>query len=211
MPSILNIQILDALGVRLDKGFPRRHLVPHQDVEDVVGFSSVLHLYLEQGAGGRVHGGVPELLGGHLAQALIALDLNLLVLKLGQGRLLLRVGIDPLVELARLNPVERRLGDKQMPVIDELGHVAEEEGEQQGADVGAVDVGVRHQDNAVVAQLGGVELVVDARPQRGDDSPDFFVGEHLVGWRLLHVEDFTPQRQDGLEAAVAPLFSRAPR
>src|SRR3546814_9477679 len=37
--------------------------------------------------------------------------------------------------------VERRLGDVEMPVLDDLGHLAIEEGEQQRADVRAVDVG----------------------------------------------------------------------
>ena len=37
--------------------------------------------------------------------------------------------------------------------LDQFGHLAVEEGQQQGADVGAVDVGVGHDDDAVVTQL----------------------------------------------------------
>ena len=35
------------------------------------------------------------------------------------------------------------------------------------------------------------------------------MGQHLVRRRLLHVENLALQRQDGLEAAVAPLLGRA--
>src|SRR3712207_8448710 len=44
----------------------------------------------------------------------------------------------------------------------------EQQGQQQRADVLAVDVGVRHQDDLVVAQLRDVELVVDAGAEGGD-------------------------------------------
>jgi hypothetical protein len=38
-------------------------------------------------------------------------------------------------------------------LVDQLRHLPVEEREQQRADVGAVDVGVRHDDDLVVAQL----------------------------------------------------------
>jgi hypothetical protein len=44
--------------------------------------------------------------------------------------------------------------------LDELGHLPEEEGEQQSADVAAVDVGVRHDDDTVVTQLVDLEVVL---------------------------------------------------
>ena len=56
-----------------------------------------------------------------------------------------------------LDLVERRLGDVDVAALDELAHLAVEEGEQQGADVGAVHVRVGHQDDAVVAQLSGLK------------------------------------------------------
>ena len=61
--------------------------------------------------------------------------------------------LDVLLELTLLDAEERGLGDVDVAALDELGHVAEEEGEQQGADVRAVDVGVGHQDELAVAQL----------------------------------------------------------
>ena len=97
-----------------------------------------------------------------------------------------------------------------MSALDQLRHVAEEEGKQQGADVRAVDVGVGHQDDLAVANLGGVEVVLaDAAAERGDHGADFFVAQHLVVARLLHVEDLALERQDGLEAAIAALLGGA--
>jgi hypothetical protein len=62
--------------------------------------------------------------------------------------------------LAGLDLVQRRLRDVDVAALHQLGHLAVEEGQQQGADVRAVHVGVGHDDDAVVAQLGDVEVVV---------------------------------------------------
>ena len=64
-----------------------------------------------------------------------------------------------LLFLAGLDLVQRRLRDVDVAALDQLGHLAVEEGEQQRADVGAVHVGIGHDDDAVVAQLGDVEVV----------------------------------------------------
>jgi hypothetical protein len=109
-----------------------------------------------------------------------------------------------------LDLVQRRLGDVDVAALDQLGHLAVEEGEQQGADVGAVDVGVGHQDDAVVAQLLGLVVVLaDAGAERGDQGGDFLALQQLVEARLLDVEDLALERQDRLELAVAALLGRA--
>ena len=73
----------------------------------------------------------------------------------------------------------------------------------------AVDIGIRHQDDPVIAQLGQVKIVVDAGAQGRDDGPDFHQGQHLVRRCLFHVKNLAAQRQNGLEAPVAALFGRA--
>src|SRR3546814_4451081 len=88
----------------------------------------------------------------------------------------------------------------------------EEEGEQQGADVAAVHIGVGHDDDLVVAQLVDVELVAaDAGAERGDQGADLLRGQHLVEARPLDVEDLAAQRQNRLVLAVAALLGRAAR
>jgi hypothetical protein len=82
-----------------------------------------------------------------------------------------------LLVLAELHLVERRLGDVDVAALDQLGHLPEQEGQQQRPDVRAVDVGVGHDDDPVVAQLGDVEVVAagalaDAGAERGDERQD---------------------------------------
>ena len=124
---------------------------------------------------------------------------------------LLELGLllDVHVLLARLDLVERRLGDVHVAGVDQLGHLAVEEGEHQRADVGAVHVGVGHDDHLVVARLLDVELLADAGADRGDQRPDLLVREHLVDAVLLDVDDLAAQRQDRLGVAVAALLGRA--
>ena len=81
---------------------------------------------------------------------------------------------------------------------------------KQRADVRAVHVGVGHDDDLAVAQLGGVEIVLaDARADGRDQRADFLVAQHLVVARLLDVENLSFERQNRLEAAVAPLLGGA--
>jgi hypothetical protein len=75
--------------------------------------------------------------------------------------------------LAVLDLVERRLGDIDVAALDQFGHLAIEQRQQQGTDVRAVDVRVGHDDDAVVAQLFDVEIVLaDAGAERGDQRDD---------------------------------------
>ena len=115
-----------------------------------------------------------------------------------------------LLGLAARHLVERRLRDVEMAALDQFRHLPEEEGQQQRADMAAVHVGVRHDDDLVVAQLVGVELVLaDARAERRDQRADFLARQHLVEARALDVQDLAAQRQDGLVLAVAALLGGA--
>jgi hypothetical protein len=75
--------------------------------------------------------------------------------------------------------------------------------------VGAVDVGVGHDDDPVVAQLREVEALADAGAERDDQRPDVLAREDLVEPGLLDVEQLPAQRQDRLESPVAALLGRA--
>ena len=112
--------------------------------------------------------------------------------------------------LADLRAIKRRLRDIDMAALHELEHLAVKESEQQRADMRAVDVGVGHDDDAVIAQLLDVVLfLADAAAERGNKSRDLRRGEQLVEARALDVEDLPLERQDGLEPPVAPLLGRA--
>ena len=56
--------------------------------------------------------------------------------------------------------VKRRLGDVKVPTLHQFAHLAEKERQQQRPDMRSVHVGVRHDDDAVVAQLASVETAL---------------------------------------------------
>ena len=74
----------------------------------------------------------------------------------------------------------------------------------------SVHVRVGHDDDAVIAELRDVEVVLaDAAAERGDHRADLLAAEHLVEARLLDVQDLALDRQNRLEAAVAALLRAA--
>jgi len=76
--------------------------------------------------------------------------------------------------LAALDLEQRRLGDVDVPALDELGHLTVKEGQQQGPDVAAVDVRVGHDDHAVIAQVRAIEVVAaDTGAERADQRHHF--------------------------------------
>ncbi|KAF5036929.1 hypothetical protein DSECCO2_569990 [anaerobic digester metagenome] len=108
-----------------------------------------------------------------------------------------------------MHPVQGRLRDVQVAAVDELLILPEEEGQQQGADVRAVHVGVGHDDDLVIAQLVVVGVVLAYPCAHGrDEGLHFLVGQHLVEAGALGVQDLAAQRQDGLGGGVAALLGR---
>ena len=164
-------------GLGPDEVLARPDLLAHEHREHVVGLSRVLRVDLQQRARGRVHGRLPELVGVHLAQALEALHGQVLDLHLLDDALALALVRRVASDLAGADAIERRLGDVEVAGLHDLGHVAVEERHQQGADVRAVDVGVRQQDDLVVAQLGEVEGLADAGAQGDDERADLLAPE----------------------------------
>src|SRR5438034_9435880 len=74
-----------------------------------------------------------------------------------------------------------------------------------------VDIGVGHDDDAVIARLRRLEiLAADAGAERLDQGADLGRGQHLVEAGALDIQDLALQWQDRLEAAVAALLRRAP-
>ena len=98
------------------------------------------------------------------------LSLHLEVVE-AEGEELLRelaVRQDVLDLLLALDLVERRLREIDVALLDELGHLAVEEREEQRPDVRAVDIGIGHDHDLVVARLRDVPLLAEAAPDRRD-------------------------------------------
>ena len=111
--------------------------------------------------------------------------------------------------------VKRRHRHVDMSLADEVRHETVQECQQQGVDVRAVDVGIRHQDDLVVAQLRDVEVVAvalgEAAAEGVDHGLDLRVREDLIHRRLLNVQDLTTKRQDRLGLTVTAGLRRAAR
>ncbi len=73
----------------------------------------------------------------------------------------------------------------------------------------AVDVRVRHDDEAVVAELGDVERIADGRAEGDDEVFNFLISENLIDAGLLGIEDLSTERKDRLMFAVATLLGRS--
>ena len=115
--------------------------------------------------------------------------------------------------LAR-DAVKRRLRDVNEALLHKLRHLAVEKGQQQGADVRTIHIGVRHDDDFVVAQFFDVKraftlAIADAGADGGDHRADFIVLQHFVQPRFLDVDQFAANRKDRLEFTVAALLGGA--
>ena len=104
---------------------------------------------------------------------------------------------------------QRRLGDIDIAMAYQLGHLAEEEGEQEGADVRAVHISVGHDDDAPVAELGDVKVLADAALQGLDEDADFLEAKHFIQPGLFDVEDLAAKGEDGLGIVVASALGRS--
>ena len=100
---------------------------------------------------------------------------------------------------------------KTRPFVDQLGHVLEEQRGQQAADVGAVGVGVGHEDDLLVARRLEVEGAPGAGADHLDDRGALGVLEHVADRGLLDVEDLAADRQQRLELGVAGELGGAER
>ena len=149
----------------------------------------------------------------HFAKALVPgnIDLRVRVVRthFGGDLVTLGVGIRHTLCLAARELVKRRDGGIDVAVLDQRPHEAEEECEQERADMAAVDVGIGHDDDLVIAQFVEIEFVADAGSQCGDDRLELVVAVDLVGTGLFHVQHLAPEGEDGLEAGISTLRGRA--
>src|SRR4051812_1412832 len=147
---------------------------------------------------------------GELERLVVAVeDLDAVELVGEQDLLELGLLLDVALVAALLELVERRLGDVDVAGLDQVLHLAEEQREDERADVGPVHVGVRHEDHLVVAGALEVELVAHAGADRGDERLDLLVAQDLVDPRALDVEDLAAEGKHRLCVAVAALLGRA--
>ncbi len=80
--------------------------------------------------------------------------------------------LDVFFFLAAFHFVERRLGDVDVAVLEQLGHLPVKECEQKRANMAAVDVGVGHQADLVIPKLCDIKIFfADSGSERRDQAP----------------------------------------
>ena len=73
--------------------------------------------------------------------------------------------------------------------------------------MGPVHIGVGHQDDFVVSQVGNLEFIrADTGAQRLDEDPQLLVAQDFIEAGFLNVQDLALQGQNGLIGAIAALF-----
>ena len=78
--------------------------------------------------------------------------------------------------------------------------------------MGPINIGVCHDNDAVIAQFIRVEfLFADTATQRSHNGAYFSRSQHFVEARFLDIKDLTFERQNRLIFAIAPLFRRSTR
>jgi len=207
--SLLNIQISHILGVFLDKLPPRFDRIAHKSREQPVGLFGIFHFNQQQRSGFGIHGGPPELFRVHLTETFVALYRDAVFAKLGNSPVALLVGENILLFFAFIDPIEGRLSDIDIPLLYQFLHIAEEESQDQGANMRPVDIGVSHDNDFTVPQIGNIEIFSsDTGSESGNHGSDFLVGEDFIQPCLFDIEDLTTEGQDGLEFTVTALFGR---
>src|SRR5699024_6314714 len=177
---ILDIQETDILCATGNEGTTCCDVITHQDGAELIGALCVLQIHAAQNAIWRVQRGRPQLGCTHLTQTRVALDsvrrsdLAPSIKRRFQQLITLSIGVGkPWLTLAPLELVQRWISQEYMAFLNQLRHEAEEQSQQQGSNVLTIDVGVGHEHNLVVAQLGDIKLFVDTRAKRSDDCLDF--------------------------------------
>src|SRR3546814_1439009 len=75
--------------------------------------------------------------------------------------------------------------------------------------MGAIDVGVGHDDDTFVPQAVGVAILAHSAAEREREVGDFLIGANLVGAGAGDVQYLAADRQDRLRLAVACLLGAA--
>ena len=72
-----------------------------------------------------------------------------------------------------------------------------------------VNIGVRHNDNAAIAQIIKLEIIARFDPKRQRQIGQFLIAGQLFGWGAGDIQYFTTERKNRLCFAIARLFCLA--
>ena len=192
-------------------GLAPLQVVAQEQVEDLRHARGLFGHDLDQAAGLGVHGGEPHHVRVVLTKALGARDGGFGVFESGQDLGLLLLGIGKPGLALGVDLIQRGLGNVDIALADQGRDQAVEHGQDQGADLVAVHVGIGADDDLAPAQGREVEalqvlrvLVLDLHAatqhlhEVGDDVG--LEDAHVV--RLQAVENLAAHRHDPLELGI---------
>ena len=104
---------------------------------------------------------------------------------------------------------QRRYGEIEMAAFDQAAHLLVEEGDEQRGDVRAVDVGVGHHHDLLVAEILLAIAGAGAAAERLDQIAEQLIVGELARACAGDIEDLAPQGEHGLGRPVACLLGRA--
>ena len=105
--------------------------------------------------------------------------------------------------------MERWYGREHPAVLKEARQVSMDEREQQATNVCSIDVGIRHQDDLVVANAVEVETPTRSATDHLNNGCTFSVLQHVRKRSLLNIQDLASYGQQGLKVCVSGTFRRA--
>ena len=80
----------------------------------------------------------------------------------------------------------------QIATLDGRPHVTEEKGQEQGADMRSVYIGISHDDDAMIADLLNIKIVAaNTSPEGRDEHLDLLAAEHLFQACFLDIENLS--------------------
>ena len=75
----------------------------------------------------------------------------------------------------------------------------------------SIDVGIGHDDDLVISQLGNIEVVMNSCTESGDHCLDLGIAINLIQSCLLYIQDLPTKRQDRLGCSVTGCLRRTSR
>src|SRR4029079_16910803 len=117
VPVASDVKVLHLACLALDEVLARTDLLAHQHRADLVGQPAIIAVDLEERPRLGVHRRLPELVGVHLAEALEALNGQILDVEVLDDLVALLLALGVFRDLARTDPVERRLGDVEIALV----------------------------------------------------------------------------------------------
>jgi hypothetical protein len=164
-------------------------------VKIVFCLHSVIHCNSRDVTPRGIHRRLPELLGIHLAKALISLDRDLLGILAARAENFFFFNVIVCVEylLVISDLIEWRHREIYVALSRADRHIAVEKVRRRESDVRAVDIGISHDDYFMIAKFCDIELGSYSGAEALDNWLKLIVADYFIDSRLLDIKHLAPE------------------